>query len=177
FAGFLVSDPSKVEPLTHGSWSFWIVVIVATLGNTTGSLIAYAIGAWGGRPFLDRWGRYLLIREHELDVGEAFFRRWGAPTVFVGRLLPVVRTFISFPAGVVRMPLGTFVLYSTLGALPWSALLTYAGLQLGEHWQDIRHALQPFDTAIVVLIVAAVVLFVWWRLGRPGWPARPARGG
>ncbi len=169
FAGFLVSDPSKVEPLTGQPWSFWIVVVVATLGNTTGSLIAYAIGAYGGRPFLDRYGRYLLIREHELEMGEQFFRRWGAPTVFIGRLLPIVRTFISFPAGVVRMPIRTFVIYSTAGALIWSALLTYAGVLLGEHWQDIRHALQPFDTAILVLCIAAIALFVWWRLGTPGW--------
>jgi membrane protein DedA with SNARE-associated domain len=168
FAGFLVSDPSRLEPLTGGPWSFWVVVVVATIGNTTGSLIAYAIGAWGGRPFLERWGRLLLIRPHEIEVGERFFRRWGAPTVFVGRLLPVVRTFISFPAGVVRMPIRTFVVYSTLGALPWSVLLAFAGVQLGEHWQDIRHALQPFDTAIVVAVVALIVLFAWWRLGTPG---------
>ncbi len=172
FAGFLVSDPSKIEPLTGQPWSFWIVVVVATLGNTTGSLIAYAIGAYGGRPFLDRFGKYLLIREHELEVGEAFFRRWGAPTVFVGRLLPVVRTFISVPAGVVRMPLRTFVVYSTAGALIWSALLTYAGVLLGENWQQIRHALQPFDTLILVACVAAVALFIWFRIGRPGWPRR-----
>ena len=150
----------------------WIVVIVATLGNTTGSLIAYAIGAYGGRPFLDRYGRYLLIREHELEVGERFFRRWGAPTVFIGRLLPIVRTFISFPAGVVRMPLRTFIVYSTAGAFIWSAILTYAGVLLGENWQQIRHALQPFDTLILVVCVAAAVLFVWFRLGRPGWPRR-----
>ena len=172
FAGFLISDPTKMEPLTGQPWAFWIVVIVATLGNTTGSLIAYAIGAYGGRPFLDRYGRYLLIREHELEAGEAFFRRWGAPTVFVGRLLPVVRTFISFPAGVVRMPIRTFIVYSTAGAFIWSAVLTYAGVLLGENWQQIRHALQPFDTLILVICVAAVALFVWFRLGRPGSPRR-----
>jgi membrane protein DedA with SNARE-associated domain len=169
FAGFLVSDPSRLEPLTNGAWSFWIVVVVATLGNTAGSLIAYAIGAYGGRPFLDRFGRYLLIRPHEIELAERFFRRWGAPTVFIGRLLPIVRTFISFPAGVVRMPLRTFVIYSTLGALPWSAVLTLAGVQLGEHWVDIRHALQPFDLGIAVAFLVLVILFVWWRLGTPGW--------
>jgi membrane protein DedA with SNARE-associated domain len=172
FAGFLISDPSQLEPLTGQPWDFWIVVVVGTLGNTTGSLIAYAIGAYGGRPFLDRYGRYLLIREHELEAGEAFFRRWGAPTVFIGRLLPVIRTFISFPAGVVRMPLRTFVIYSTAGAFIWSAILTYAGVLLGENWTEIRHALQPFDTLILVACVAAVALFVWWRLGAPGWRRR-----
>ncbi len=168
FAGFLISDPARTEPLTHGPWSFWIVVIVGTLGNSTGSLISYAIGAWGGRPFLERWGRYLLIRPHEIELAEGFFQRWGAPTAFFSRLLPVVRTFISFPAGVARMPLGRFVAYSTAGALPWTIILVYAGTLLGERWQDIRHALAPFDTVIAVGFVALVVLFVWWRLGMPG---------
>jgi membrane protein DedA with SNARE-associated domain len=174
FAGFLVSDRSAVEPLTHGPWNFWIVVIVATIGNTVGSLIAYAIGAWGGRPFLERYGRYLLIRPHEIELAERFFQKYGAATAFFSRLLPVVRTFISFPAGVARMPLGKFIFYSTLGALPWSILLVYAGEQLGSRWQDIRHALQPFDLLIAVVVVAGVLAFIWWRLGRPGWRRRTA---
>jgi membrane protein DedA with SNARE-associated domain len=168
YAGFLVSDPSQLEPLTRGPWNFWVVVVVATIGNTLGSLVAYGIGAWGGRPFLERYGRYLLIRPHEIELADDFFRRWGGPTVFFGRLLPIVRTFISFPAGVARMPLRTFVAYSTAGALPWSMLLAYAGVVLGEHWTDIRHALQPFDLGIAVLVVFGVVMFVWWRLGMPG---------
>ena len=172
YAGFLVSDPSHLEPLTKGPWSFWIVVIIATIGNTLGSLVAYAIGAWGGRPFLERYGRYLLIRPHEIELADRFFERYGAATVFVGRLLPIVRTFISFPAGVTRMPLTAFVLYSTLGAFPWSILLVYAGTVLGAHWVDIRHALQPFDLAIAVLVVAGIVAFIWWRLGMPGRPRR-----
>jgi membrane protein DedA with SNARE-associated domain len=169
YAGFLVSDPSQIEPLTHGGWSFWIVVIVATIGNTIGSLISYAIGAWGGRPFLERWGRYLLIREHEIELAEHFFDRYGSATAFFSRLLPIVRTFISFPAGVARMPLGRFVAYSTAGAFIWSTVLVYAGTVLGARWQDIRRALQPFDLLIAVAAVALIVLFVWWRLGRPGW--------
>jgi membrane protein DedA with SNARE-associated domain len=169
FAGFLISDRSAVEPLTHGPWSFWVVVIIATLGNTIGSLIAYAIGAWGGRPFLEKYGRYLLIRPHEIELAERFFDRYGAATAFFSRLLPIVRTFISFPAGVARMPLRRFIVFSTAGALPWSILLVYAGEQLGARWQDIRHALQPFDLAIAALVVGGVLLFVWWRLGRPGW--------
>jgi membrane protein DedA with SNARE-associated domain len=172
YAGFLVSDHTQLEPLTHGPWSFWIVVIVATLGNTLGSLVGYAIGAYGGRPFLQRWGRYLLIREHEIDSAERFFARYGAATAFFSRLLPVVRTFISFPAGVARMPLPTFIAFSTAGAFLWSLALVYAGTQLGAHWVDIRHALQPFDTVIVVAAVALAALFVWWRIGMPGRPRR-----
>ncbi len=169
FAGFLVSDVNAIEPITHGPWNFWIVVIVATIGNSVGSLVAYAIGAWGGRPFLERYGKYLLIRQHEIELADHFFQKYGAATAFFSRLLPVVRTFISFPAGVARMPLGKFILYSTLGAFPWSILLVFAGEQLGSRWQDIRHALQPFDLLIAVMVVAAVLLFIWWRLGRPGW--------
>ena len=165
FAGFLVSDPSQVEPLTHGPWSFWLVVLVAVVGNTIGSLIGYAIGAWGGRPFLVRYGRYLLIRQDEIDLADRFFARWGPQTAFFSRLLPIVRTFISFPAGVTRMPLGRFILYSTLGAIPWTVLLVYVGTVLGANWVDVRHALSPFDTAIAVACVAAVALFIAWRLG------------
>lgn len=173
YAGFLVSDPTQLEPLTGQAWSFWIVVIVATIGNTLGSIVGYAIGAWGGRPFLMRWGKYLLIRPHEIELADHFFQKYGPATAFFSRLLPVVRTFISFPAGVARMPLGTFIVYSTLGALPWSFLLVFAGEQLGANWVDIRHALQPFDLAIAFAVIALVVLFVWWRLGMPG---RPKRG-
>ena len=169
YAGFLVSDPTKLEPLTRGPWNFWIVVVVATVGNTIGSLIAYGIGAWGGRPFLERYGRYLLIRPHEIELAERFFDRYGAATAFFSRMLPIVRTFISFPAGVARMPLGKFIAYSTAGAVPWSILLVYAGEQLGVRWEDIRHSLQAFDLAIAAAIVLGIVLFVWWRLGRPGW--------
>jgi len=172
YAGFLVSDTTQLEPLTKGPWAFWIVVIVATIGNTLGSLVAYAIGAKGGRPFLERYGKYVLIRPHEIEIADDFFRKYGAATVFFGRLLPIVRTFISFPAGVTRMPLGKFIAYSTAGAFPWSIALVWAGVQLGVNWQDIRHALQPFDLAIAVAVVGGAALFVWWRLGMPGRPKR-----
>ncbi len=168
YAGFLVSDTSQLEPLTHGPWGFWIVVVAATIGNTLGSLISYAIGAYGGRPFLERYGRYLLIRPHEIELADRFFADHGGATVFIGRLLPIVRTFISFPAGVARMPLGRFVAYSTVGALIWSTLLVYAGTVLGENWTEIRRLLQPFDLLIAVGVVTLVVVFVWWRLGMPG---------
>jgi membrane protein DedA with SNARE-associated domain len=176
-AGWMVSDASQIEPLTRGPWGFWIVVVVATLGNTIGSLIAYAIGAYGGRPFLERYGKYLLIREHEIEIADRFFADHGAATVFFGRLLPIVRTFISFPAGVTRMPLPRFIAYSTAGAVPWSIALVFGGTQLGAHWQDIRHDLQPFDLLIAVVAVAGFALLLWFRLGRPGWPKKDADAG
>ena len=147
-------------------------MIVATIGNTLGSLIAYGIGAYGGRPLLERYGKYILIRPHEIDLADAFFAKHGAATVFIGRLLPIVRTFISFPAGVARMPIGKFIAYSTAGAFLWSMLLVYAGTVLGENWEQIRKALQPFDLLILVGVVVAVVAFVWWRLGMPGKPGK-----
>ena len=168
FAGFLVSDPNAIEPITGQPWNFWIAVIVATIGNTLGSLVAYAIGAYGGRPFLERYGRYLLIRPHEIEAADEFFRKYGAPTVFFGRLLPIVRTFISFPAGVTRMPIGKFILYSTAGALPWSIALVYAGMQLGANWTEIREILRPFDLAIFIGVIVVFGLLVWWRMGTPG---------
>jgi membrane protein DedA with SNARE-associated domain len=170
YAGFLVSDPSQLEPITGGPWNFWIVVIVATIGNTVGSLIAYGIGAYGGRPFLERYGRYLLIRQHEIDAADRFFERYGAATVFFSRMLPIVRTFISFPAGVTRMPLGKFLLYSIAGAIPWSIALVFAGVQLGDNWVQIREALQPFDLAIAIAVVVLALALLWWRLGMPGRP-------
>jgi membrane protein DedA with SNARE-associated domain len=171
-AGFMVSDTSQLEPLTGGPWNYWIVVIIATIGNTLGSLVAYAIGAWGGRPFLERYGRYMLIREHEIEAADHFFEKYGAPTVFIGRLLPIVRTFISFPAGVTRMDIRKFVIYSTAGALPWSMALVWAGMQLGANWTTIRDMLKPFDMAIAVAVVVLFLGLLWWRLGMPGRPRK-----
>jgi membrane protein DedA with SNARE-associated domain len=169
FAGFLVSDPSAIEPLTHSHWNFWVVVVVGVAANTTGSLCGYWLGATLGRPFLDRWGRFLLIRKHEVEQAERFFARWGSEAAFISRLLPGIRSIISFVAGVSRMPLGRFTFYSTLGAIPWTITLVYAGVVLGGNWIEIRRALQPFDLAILIACTAAVCLFVWWRLGHPGW--------
>ncbi len=169
FAGFLVSDPAHLEPLTGQPWNYWLVVIFATLGNTIGSLIAYTIGAYGGRPFLERYGKYILIRQHEIDVADHFFAKWGPQTAFFSRLLPIVRTFISFPAGVARMDLRKFIVYSTAGAFLWSMVLVWGGTVLGANWEDIRRMLQPFDLAIAVSVVVLLALGLWWRLGRPGW--------
>ena len=164
FAGFLISDSSKIEPLTHSPWNFWVVVVVGVAANTTGSLFGYALGARLGRPFLDRWGRYLLVRRHEVELAERFFARWGSPTAFISRLLPGVRTIISFIAGVSHMPIKRFVVYSTLGAIPWTIALVYAGTVLGSNWIQIRDDLKPYDNVILLACLAAVAVFVIWRL-------------
>jgi membrane protein DedA with SNARE-associated domain len=169
FGGFMVSAPDELEPLTGQPWNYWLVVVFATLGNTIGSLIAYAIGAWGGRPFLERYGKYILIRQHEIEVADRFFEKWGPQTAFFSRLLPIVRTFISFPAGVARMDLRKFIVYSTAGAFLWSMLLVWGGTVLGANWVDIRHILEPFDMAIAVAVVIFAAGLLWWRFGMPGW--------
>ncbi len=173
-AGYMVSDAAKLEPLTGAPWNFWVVAIIATVGNTLGSLVAYFIGAYGGRPFLERYGRYLLIRDHEIEAADHFFAKYGSATVFFGRLLPIVRTFISFPAGVTRMPLGKFIAYSTAGALPWSIALAWAGLALGDNWVTIRDMLKPFDMAIAAAVVLLFLGLLWWRFGMPGLPKKTA---
>jgi membrane protein DedA with SNARE-associated domain len=178
FAGYMVSKPGEIEPLTKGPWNFWVVVVVGTAANTAGSLFGYFLGAKLGRPFLDRWGRFLLIRPHEIEQAEHFFARWGSPTAFFSRLMPGVRSVISFVAGTAHMPIGRFTVYSTLGAIPWTIALVYAGYALGPKWTQIREDLRPFDALILVLCVLAVVGFVWWRVGHPGWrrgaPETPA---
>lgn len=156
FGGALVTAPllGPGEQL-----ALWPVVIAGTAGNVVGSWLAYWLGAAGGRPLVDRWGRYLLIRPHELDRAHGWFERRGPVTVFVGRLLPVVRTFISVPAGVARMDLRRFTFYTVLGCLPWCLALAWAGSLVGERWDEIETALRPFSWAIAVACAAAVV---WW---------------
>jgi membrane protein DedA with SNARE-associated domain len=138
---------------------FW-VGMAGTLGNLVGSWLAYWAGAVGGRPLVDRWGRYLLIRPHEIDKAHDWFERYGDAAVFFSRLLPVIRTFISVPAGVVRMPFWRFTLYTILGCLPWTFALAWLGYMLGDRWESVERALQPFSWAIALACVVAVLWYV-----------------
>ena len=164
-AGFSVAR-GVPEPLTGAAWSYWGAVIAGVTGNTIGSLIAYTVGAFGGRPLLERYGKYVLISVHDLDVADRHFKRWGDVTVFVSRMLPIVRTFISVPAGIARMPLWRFLLFSILGAIPWVMLLVWGGVVLGDHWTDLKHSLKGLDYLIVAAIVAGVGLFIWRHVRR-----------
>src|SRR5205807_6713964 len=123
------------EPLTQSPWTYWGAVLAGVIGNTAGSLVGYTVGAFGGRPLLDRYGRYVLISMHDLDIADRWFARWGDLTVFFSRMLPIVRTFISIPAGVARMPLWRFVLFSAAGAIPSATLLRSVGVGPGDTWQ------------------------------------------
>jgi len=134
------------------------------VGNVIGSLVAYGVGAWGGRPFLYRWGKYILITRHDIERADRWFDRYGDRITFFSRLLPVVRTFISLPAGIARMKIGKFVLYAFLGAFLWSTGLAYGGYVLGQHWDKIREAIRPFDYPIVAVFFVIVAFFVWRRL-------------
>ncbi len=139
------------------------VALVGTAGNLVGSWLAYAVGYRGGRPLIDRWGRYLLLRPHEIDRAHDWFEHRGEWAVFGARLLPVIRTFISLPAGVARMSFWKFTILTIIGCLPWCFVLTYAGYKVGEHWDTLVAALQPFSWLI---LIASLALIGWWIVNR-----------
>lgn len=139
------------------------VIIVATLANVAGSWVAYAVGRRGGRPLIQRYGRTIRLNERHLDRAEAWFARHGEITVFVARLLPAFRTFISLPAGIGEMPLGRFLFYSLLGALPWNIGLGIAGYELGTHWETVDAYLKPLSYAAAFVLVVCVL---WFWLGQ-----------
>jgi membrane protein DedA with SNARE-associated domain len=155
FAGFLVSE---------GKMGFAAAVTAGVLGNLVGSWTAYAIGLWGGREIWFRYGKYVGVRAHHLAVAEKWFDRYGELTVFVSRCLPVVRTFISFPAGTARMNFAKFTLYTLLGCVPWVLALTYFGYTLGENWETIGNYLHYLDYAVALALVGGAVYVLWrWR--------------
>lgn len=172
-AGWKVSqsaaDASVTEPLTGLPWNIPLAVAFATVGSVVGALVGYAIGAWGGRPLLDRYGRYVGIAPDDLDRADRWFERWGGWAVFLGRMVPLVRTFVSYPAGIARMPIGRFVLFSTLGSLPWNLGLIGAGFVVGENYEQIEATLKPYEYAIYAVVLAALVLLVvrWYLRRRP----------
>lgn len=174
-AGWKVSqsgaDPSVVEPLTGAPWNWIAILVVATVGAVLGSLAGYLIGAWGGRPLLDRWGRYVHINPDDLDRADAWFERYGDWAVFFARLVPLLRALINYPAGVARMPVGRFLLFSTLGSLPWNAGLLLAGYLLGENYEALYEWVRPYEYVIyaVVLLGGAYVIYRWAKgRGEPG---------
>ena len=167
FAGWMVASGST-EPLTGVAWSYWGAVAAGLAGNTLGSLLSYAVGRLGGRPLLERYGRYVLISTHDLELADRWFARFGEATVLFSRMLPVVRTFISVPAGVARMPVWRFLVFSILGALPWVMLLVWGGTVLGENWTQIKASLRGLDYAVAAAVFALVALFVWRHIGGGG---------
>jgi len=157
FGGALVTAPFLAP---EQQLEFWLVVLAGTLGNLVGSWLAYGAGYSGGRPLIDRWGRYLLIRPHEVDRANAWFERRGEGAVFFGRLLPVIRTFISLPAGVVRMPFWRFTVYTVLGCLPWVIVLAWIGALLGERWDRAEAVIRPFAWVVAAALLLGLAWFV-----------------
>ncbi len=151
FAGFLIFQ---------GKFTFAGVIIASTIGSIVGSFISYIIGAYGGPYIVHKFGKYLLLREHHLEMTERFFARYGEKAVFISRFVPVVRHLISIPAGVGRMKLGKFILYTVAGAALWNSFLAYVGFQLGNNWGDVRKYGEVADFVIVGLIVVGIVYSV-----------------
>jgi len=151
FSGYLVST---------GRFDLLWVSMAGAFGCNVGSAVAYYVGAWGGRPLIEKYGRYVLVTRHDLEWADRFFARFGDWAVFVARLLPVIRTFIAFPAGVARMNFLRFNVYTFLGSLPWCFVLAYAGLKLGERWTILRQYFHRFDTVLGILIVVGAVWFI-----------------
>jgi len=143
-----------------GRITFWGAVFAGTLGGLIGSIIAYIVGYYGGRPFIIKYGKYILINQHDFEKADAWFSKYGQITVFTSRLLPIIRTFISLPAGIARINFKKFILYTILGSLPWSIFLTYAGFALGQNWRSVKQYLKGFDDLIIVAVILLIIIYV-----------------
>ena len=155
FSGFLVAQAKL---------NFWLVAFLGALGNLAGSVLAYYIGLKGGRPLIEKYGKYILISRHDLNLADTWFAKYGDWTVFFGRLLPVIRTYISFPAGIAKMDFKKFTLYTFLGALPWCIIFTWLGVKMGNNWEQIQKTLHNFDLLMLILVIVAIVWYVWRHL-------------
>lgn len=159
FAGYLAST---------GRFSLVLAATAGAIGCNLGSAVAYEIGRYGGRPLVERWGGWLLLGRHDLELADRFFARWGDLAVLLARLLPVVRTFIALPAGLAAMPRLRFHLYTFLGSWPWCFALAYVGFALGERWQSdprLRAFMHQFDAVVAVALLALATWWIWrhWR--------------
>lgn len=150
FAGYLVFT---------GELTLWGVALAGAVGCVVGSIPAYYLGMFGGRPLVEKYGKWVLISHHDLRLADRWFAKYGDIIIFIGRLLPAVRTFIAFPAGVARMHLGKFIAYTFVGSLIWCFLLAYAGMKLGQHWESLEVYFHQFH---IVLVVVGVIFAVWY---------------
>jgi len=158
FAGYLV---------TTGQFTMLGVTLAGAIGNVAGSIVAYYAGVWGGRPFVERYGPFMLVSLKDIEMADRWFAKYGEAAVFFGRMLPIVRTFISLPAGIAGVNIYRFILFTFLGALPWCYLLAYVGVKMGEHWEQLRDYFRQFDIVIGVGLALAIGYFVWSH-----WPRR-----
>jgi len=158
FAGYLV---------TTGQFTMLGVTLAGAIGNVAGSIVAYYAGVWGGRPLVERYGPYMLVSRKDIEMADRWFAKYGEAAVFFGRMLPIVRTFISLPAGIAGVNIYRFILFTFLGALPWCYLLAYVGVKMGEHWEQLKDYFHQFDIVIGVGLALAIGYFVWSH-----WPRR-----
>ena len=156
FSGYLVWS---------GRFNLWGVALAGALGCNVGSIAAYYMGAWGGRSFLMQYGKYVLVSRRDLALADRWFANYGQWTVFFSRMLPVVRTFIAFPAGIVRMNFWKFNLFTFLGSFPWCLGLAYAGYEMGAHWQTLGVYFHRSDKLISILLAAGAAAYIWrhWK--------------
>jgi membrane protein DedA with SNARE-associated domain len=157
FAGFLVAQ---------GTFSFLLVIIASTLGSITGSLIFYYIGKTGGHRLVEKYGKYVLVDAEDIRKTEEWFQKRGDLTVFLARLIPVVRHLISFIAGIGKMNVKKFTLYTILGATLWNGILTYLGFILGQHWNEVSQYLEELDIIIVILLIVGCLYFAYRHITR-----------
>ena len=150
FSGYLVFK---------GQMTLWGVALAGAFGCVVGSVPAYYLGMFGGRPLVEKYGKWVLISHHDLHLADRWFEKHGEIIIFIGRLLPAVRTFIAFPAGVARMPMGRFILYTFAGSLIWCWILAYAGMKTGENWESLKVYFHQFH---IVVVFAAVIFMVWY---------------
>src|SRR6266702_1809310 len=157
FAGYL--------EYTRQFSSLAMVATLGAIGCNLGSILAYEVGAYGGRPLIEKYGRYILLNKHDLEVADRLFQKWGSAMVFIGRLLPIIRTFIALPAGIARMPRLRFHIYTFLGSWPWCFGLAYVGMVLQNNWMSIKPYFLRFKEVILVFLIAGTVWFFWthWK--------------
>lgn len=155
FSGFLVFD---------GRFNLWLIALAGAIGCVIGSIIAYWVGMYGGRPLIEKYGKYILISHHDLDLADRWFKKHGDVAIFFSRLLPVVRTYISFPAGIARMKFWHFIAYTFVGSYIWSLGLGYVGLKLGENWENLKNYFRGADYIIAALIIIGIVWWIWRHL-------------
>ncbi len=152
FAGFLIVD---------GQFTFTGVIIASTLGSIVGSLVSYAMGFYGGKPFIKRFGKFLLLDVHDLELTEKFFAKRGELTIFIARFVPVIRHLISIPAGLGKMKLGKFIIYTTLGAGLWNSFLAYVGFKLKENWSEVMKYSHVIDIVVVAVLGLAFLYYAY----------------
>ncbi|WP_186446131.1 DedA family protein [Paenibacillus cremeus] len=157
FGGYLVSQ---------GELSLIGAIVFGTIGCLLQQVILYWIGRYGGRPFLDRFGKFLHLKKKHLDIAEGWFHKYGAGMVFTARFIPVLRQAISIPAGMARMPLSKFMLYTLLGTIPWAVIFVYFGRTLGNNWEQINEVAGPYVKPIIFASIVLTALYVLWKFMR-----------